>query len=99
MLLLPTRYECWGLVINEAASFGCPIVSTTGSGAAEEFLDGKFSKYLVNSNDALELYEKIQMLINDEKEIEEYKNFLIEKSSNYYIERNVNVVVEEINKE
>jgi len=38
MLVLPTRQECWGLVINEAASFGMPIVSTWGSGAAVEFL-------------------------------------------------------------
>ena len=28
LLLLPTRQECWGLVVNEAASFGTPIVST-----------------------------------------------------------------------
>ena len=28
-VLLPSKKECWGLVINEAASFGCPIISTT----------------------------------------------------------------------
>lgn len=31
MLILPSRKECWGLVINEAASYGTPIISTYGS--------------------------------------------------------------------
>ena len=47
-MLLPSRKECWGLVINEAASFGCPTISTNGSGAAVEFLE---SKWIVNSED------------------------------------------------
>ena len=45
MLILPTRQECWGLVVNEAASFGTPVVSTNGSGAAVEFLFEKYPFY------------------------------------------------------
>lgn len=36
--ILPSRQECWGLVINEAASYGAPIIATRGAGAARDFL-------------------------------------------------------------
>lgn len=46
MMVLPSRQECWGLVINEAASFGCPIVSTWGSGAAIEIVSDNYPQFL-----------------------------------------------------
>ena len=59
MLVLPSRKECWGLVVNEAASFGMPVVSTWGSGAAVEFLSEKYPQYLAVPGDAASLLEAI----------------------------------------
>ncbi len=87
MLVLPSRKECWGLVINEAASFGMPIVSTWGSGAAVEFLGDKYSSFLAKPDDADELYNCIKALIENDNE--PYSNYLKEKSYFYSIERNV----------
>ncbi len=86
-LLLPSRKECWGLVINEAASFGCPIISTFGSGAAVELLE---KKWLVNSEDYKDMYEKI-LLLNENKY---NKKLLIKKSKKYTIENNVDETIE-----
>ena len=91
MLVLPSRQECWGLVVNEAASFGTPVVSTYGSGAAVEFLSGKYEKFLAKANDAQDLLEKIEKLDLSE-EIKEYSEFLINKSKEYSIEKNVEII-------
>lgn len=85
MLILPSRQECWGLVINEAASFGTPIVSTWGSGAAVEFLADEYSCFLAQPGNADDLYNKIIDLINY-RDIKKYKKYLIDKSTKYTIE-------------
>ena len=81
-VLLSSNKECWGLVINEAASFGCPIISTNGSGAANEFLD---SNWIVPVGDYRKMYSKILELDNKEYDV----NHLIEKSKKYTIEQTV----------
>lgn len=94
MLILPSRRECWGLVINEAASHGMPIVSTYGSGAAVEYLQDSYQKYLAKTNNADDLLEKVKLYENSSKsEKQKYVNFLLEKSKKYTIE---NIVDEHI---
>lgn len=88
MFVLPSRQECWGLVINEAASFGTPIVSTWGSGAAVEFLADNYPQRLVQPGDAEALLAAIQRLMNDYN-IEEYSRYLINKTAKYSIENSV----------
>lgn len=88
MLVLPSRQECWGLVINEAASFGTPIVSTKGSGAAVEFLQDDFPQYLAEPNNADDLCRCIQLLFTNENTAD-YSEFLIKKSALYSIENSV----------
>ena len=93
VFVLPSRQECWGLVINEAASFGTPIVSTYGSGAAVEFLDGEYSRYLATSGNSEELYNCIKSVLNSDDN-EEYSRYLIKKSADYSIEKGVSAIIE-----
>ena len=92
-LLLPSRRECWGLVINEASSFGCPIISTKECGAAIEFLDEEF---LANTNDPNDLYKRIDLL-NKIKDIDLFKRKLIDKSKKYTIEESIEKTIDVIN--
>lgn len=87
LLVLPSRQECWGLVINEAASYGMPIVSTWGSGAAVEFLADEYPQYLAQPNNAEDLYCKIIKVLKADNQ--EYTQFLKRKSKDYSIERMV----------
>ena len=96
MFVLPSRKECWGLVINEASSFGVPIVSTTGSGAALEFLKDDYSMFLAEANNVVDLKKKIENLLNYDK-IDVYRKYLIKKSSKYSIEKMVDVHIKVIN--
>ena len=73
LLILPSKKECWGLVINEAASYGTPIISTYGSGAAIEFLEDNYSQFLAKPGDAQSLLEKIKC----------YENLSSEEKENY----------------
>ena len=86
-MLLPTRQECWGLVINEAASFGTPIISTYGSGAAVEFLKNKYDTLLARPNSDDEIIKCISNL--NEINVEEYSMYLKDKSLKYSIEQGV----------
>ncbi len=90
-LILPSRQECWGLVINEAAAYGMPIVSTWGSGAAEEFLSPQYDRYLAEPEDVESLRRCIEELMNSiDEEKEQYSIYLFNKSKDYFIEENVN---------
>ena len=89
MLVLPSRQECWGLVINEAASFGMPIVSTWGSGAAVEFLEDEYPQYLAKPGDSQDLLNCIRKCMDTDDQ-KEYCTYLLEKSKKYSIESSVN---------
>ena len=96
-VVLPSRQECWGLVVNEAASFGTPIISTRGSGAAVEFLEEQYSQYLAISGDVKSLYNAIVKLI--ESDNSEYEKFLKNKSLDYSIEHMVDKHIEAFEKD
>ena len=98
MLVLPSRNECWGLVINEAASYGMPIVASRGAGAAIEFLSDNYSEFLFIPEDTQDLEDKIKLLDNYDK-INLYSIYLISKSKKYSVERCVNEYLKVINKE
>lgn len=95
MLVLPSRQECWGLVINEAASFGTPIVSTWGSGSAVEFLKEDYPQYLAKSSDSESLLCAIKVLQNASlEERSKYSEFLKQKAQKYSIENCVKAHIE-----
>lgn len=89
--VLPSRRECWGLVVNEAASFGAPIISTYGSGAACDFLSSH-TQYLAEPSDANSLKQCLDKLLATD--LEEYSDFLKNKSREYTIEENVHKTIE-----
>lgn len=93
ILLLPSRQECWGLVVNEAASFGMPIVSTWGSGAAVEFMGERYPEYLAKADDPEDLLRCVNLLRSsgDQKA---YSDYLLSKNRNYSIEKSVQVHLE-----
>lgn len=95
LLLLPSRQECWGLVVNEASSFGTPIVATTGSGSAVEFLNQEFPNALVSSDSIEALKKAIIKVINSDSTV--FSAFLKQKSKKYTIEKNVKYMLDSIN--
>ena len=50
-LLLPTKREAWGLVINEAMACGVPVVASPWAGATRDLIDHGLTGYVVEPSD------------------------------------------------
>lgn len=64
VLVLPSRQECWGLVVNEALSYGATVVSTWGSGAAVELLGDIAPERLARPGDAASLEKTLRNVLD-----------------------------------
>jgi len=51
VFVLPSRSEQWGMVLNEAAHAGLPLVATTAAGAAHELVEDGVNGFLVEPGD------------------------------------------------
>ena len=68
LFVLATRFDIWGLVINEALAFGLPVITTNRCGAGLELIKSGNNGYLVDIEDIDGLHHKIEAIIkNDEK--------------------------------
>jgi glycosyltransferase involved in cell wall biosynthesis len=63
VFVLPSRSEPWGMVLNEAAAAGLPIVATEESGAAHDLVDG--NGYRVAAGDVAALRDALSTLAAD----------------------------------
>jgi glycosyltransferase involved in cell wall biosynthesis len=61
--VLPSRSEPWGMVLNEAAAAGLPLVATDEAGAAHDLIDG--NGFRVPAGDVAALREALTRLAED----------------------------------
>tara|TARA_B100000686_G_scaffold352252_1_gene453584 strand:+ start:3829 stop:4989 length:1161 start_codon:yes stop_codon:yes gene_type:complete len=66
LMVLPSEYEAFGIVLLEAAAAKTPVIGTRVGGIPEAMSDGQ-NGFLVEFNDSLKLSEKISYLLEDEK--------------------------------
>ena len=64
IVILPSRFETFGLVLAEGMAMGKPAVAFSVGGTPEIIEDGK-TGFLVEKNNEKELYEKIKLLDTD----------------------------------
>lgn len=50
LLILPSREEVWGLVINEALACGVPVITTEETGASVDLIKHGKNGYIIHSN-------------------------------------------------
>ena len=65
IFVLPTRKDTWGLVINEAMSFGLPIITTRNCVAGVQLVQDGENGYLIENEDYKGLHDCILSLLND----------------------------------
>lgn len=90
---LPTREDIWGLVINEAMSYGLPVVTTDKCVAGLELVQEDNGK-VVHTDDVDALTCALNNIIKDEtsrylmaeKSIEKIKGYTIEEMARVYYE-------------
>ena len=65
LFVLPTRGDVWGLVLNEAMSFGLPVITTNRCAAGLELIENGMQGYVVPVDDVQALADKINLLCSD----------------------------------
>ncbi len=65
LLVFPTLYEPFGLVVLEAMAAGVPVIASRTTGAVEGLLDTKNGLYLDDPTSADELSNAIQRMVDD----------------------------------
>jgi glycosyltransferase involved in cell wall biosynthesis len=51
ILVVPSVFEAWGLVVHEGLAYGLPVIATDQVGAAEDLVDSGVNGYIVPAGD------------------------------------------------
>ena len=65
-LLLPSISEPWGLVVNEALSFGCPVVVSACCGCVPELVIEHVTGYVFDPTNRDDLTQKLSAVISED---------------------------------
>jgi glycosyltransferase involved in cell wall biosynthesis len=66
VVVMPSRSDPWGMVLNEAALAGRPLVSTDAAGAAHELIDDGVNGFRVPAGDVDALRGALLRLVEDD---------------------------------
>ena len=86
IFVLPTREDIWGLVIEEAMSFGLPIITTDKCVAGVELLR-EGGGIIIPTDSEKQLTEAINMLLDNEEYCRKCEKHNLEIIKNYTIEQ------------
>ena len=89
--VLPSSYEPWGLVVNEAMSAGLPVIVSDQVGAAHDLVEGKETGFVFNWNDVDDLQRKMCAMYDNRdmcKRFSENASRLMREYWNYDLYRN-----------
>ncbi|URZ03539.1 glycosyltransferase [Clostridium felsineum] len=93
VFILPTRQDCFGLVITEAMCSGLPVIVSKFADGAYDLIDEGKNGFIINPYNAEEIKEKMMYFINNENTIKvmgqqsfnRVKKFSIEEVSKEFI--------------
>lgn len=85
LFVLPTREDIWGLVINEAMSYGLPVVTTDRCIAGLEMIDNGKNGFIVPVDAIEELKDAMEKILNND--IQRMSINALEKARQYTIEK------------
>jgi glycosyltransferase involved in cell wall biosynthesis len=78
VLVLPSIEEGFGLVQGEAMACGCPVISTSSTGAANLFSDG-VEGFIVPPRDPAAIADRLQRLADDRNLQQEMRTRSLER--------------------
>lgn len=87
VLVVPTRGEVWGLVVNEAMAYGTPVIASDMCGAGLCLVEDGITGYLYEVENVKQLQFELQSLLNDENLRMRMAEQCHLKISNYTIEK------------
>lgn len=86
IFVLPTRGDVWGLVINEAMSYGLPVITTNKCVAGLELISNNDNGFIVEVDNIEELSQRINSILQDREMMKKMSKNNLEKIKRYTIE-------------
>ena len=62
VFVFPSRYDGWGVVINEACAAGLPVITTSAVGAARDLVVDGYNGFVLERDDTEGFYRKMKHL-------------------------------------
>lgn len=87
--VLPTRFDVWGLVVNEALANGLPVITTTSCVAGTELIIDGENGFLIEKENMNILSEKIQFLLKEKAYRQKMSQVALKSIGDYTIEKMV----------
>ena len=72
IFVLPTRSDTWGLVINEAMTYGLPVITTDRCVAGDALIENGTNGYIVESENFKQLEYVLRFLIYDKEKRDQF---------------------------
>lgn len=93
---LPSDDETWGLVINEAMCFGCPIITTDQVGSGYDLINHGVNGFVYQAGDIEKLKHFLETLLKDDGLRIKMGRASLKKIENWGIDENVNELMRAI---
>lgn len=98
IFILPTREDCFGLVINEAMAASMPVISSCyADGAYDLVIDGE-NGYIVNPYDSVKFANTIDKLIANDELVEKMGKASFETINRFSFDKTSEAIGEAINR-
>jgi glycosyltransferase involved in cell wall biosynthesis len=89
LLIITSKYETWGLVINEAMASGLPVIATKQCGATEDLIKNAKTGYLYNHYELDKLFSNFNKFLNKIDLKKKIKKNIQLKINNYNYEQTI----------
>ena len=86
LFVLLTKYDVWGLVINESMIYSLPEISTEACGAGRELIQNDENGYIIPVGDVKQFLEKASYILQNESVQERFGKNSFKKVQEYTIE-------------
>jgi glycosyltransferase involved in cell wall biosynthesis len=96
LLVLPSEYEPFAVVVNEASCCGCPVIVTDRVGAAKDLVEPVNSSFVYPCGDVAVLSELLRSALGDPASLANYGRLARERMDTWSIQENVAAIVEAV---
>ena len=92
-LILPSRYETWGLVVNEAMSLGTPCIVSDNCGCANDLVIQNKNGFIYKGGNYLSLFKIIKNTFSKNFKYDEMKKLTLKKIKKFTTQETVEKIL------
>tara|TARA_B110000003_G_scaffold271787_1_gene306517 strand:- start:1820 stop:2488 length:669 start_codon:yes stop_codon:yes gene_type:complete len=92
-LILPSRYETWGLVVNEAMSLGTPCIVSNNCGCANDLVIKNKNGFVYKEGNYFNLFKIIKNTFSKNFEYDKMKKLTHKKIKKFTIDQTVEKIL------